>query len=164
MNRREFLGGVAMLVSSGDQQRIVADERPILAYSRVVGVRVMVPNISAPYWWYTPSLGNRLCLRRVLVRWGHGVETGPYYLGFRVYACSGVPQVVGDLSAAEEVLPLWGAGGMSYWYVESASGVMDFTMQRFFEGRGLRFLVVGWCSSVNAVNGFIDGAFEISEG
>jgi len=144
------------------QQLVMAERRPVPAYSRVVELTISnVGKLQSDYA-YSPPLGSRLWLLGVRVWADHGSLVGDGFLNLYLRYGMGVPA---NAEAVSRWRPLWKVWGKGKWEALALGGASPgrvYTMQMLFEGNALRFGVLVLNSADSQL--WVNVAFEISEG
>jgi len=109
-------------------------------YNRVVSCGAVCKDPAHNGFGFTESLGTRLWLLDVRVRFNPHVWTALHSVNFYILHGSGIPKSGADILRWKKVLPItmWGTEAMA-WIRSQIFDDMDWQMEQLFEGENNRF-------------------------
>lgn len=151
-------------VVTGSQQMTTGVMYPRGVYSRSVMICASVAAPGVITYAYTPQLGNRLWLLNIQCWFFPKRVAVGDYMDFSFRWGTGRPASAADLGAWDNLLPVHRQDAVDDNIRQIQAGEhMSWDMNKFFEGRGMRFAIwMGFWGA--AVEQRMYASFEISEG
>ena len=154
---------MAKIIVARNQQAEMRRLHPEPAYSRLIGVRLVLAAGLPVELVFTPMFGDRLWLLQVKVCIQQKV-TNPNNINYLLFKIGGAEKAAAaQVMNWESIIPLIGVDGrLNWWQFCDGCSCYEWRLKRFYEHSKRRIAVLGY--RTGADTSIIQVTFEISEG